>query len=243
MISRRVVLLALPALAACGRAPAGPARIVDWKGATYCVVTLDLRRVTLALVGQADRSLRTLEAAAASPGGRRLLMATNAGIFRTGEVPNGLFVEDGVERHALATEAGDGNFYLLPNGVFAVDAGGARVVETSRWTPGTGLRLATQSGPLLLAGGQVHPRFDPASASQLRRSGVGVSDARTVHFAISAGGVRFHDFATLFRDALGCPDALYLDGTISGMIGPEVPREFGADGRFAGVLVATDAGS
>ncbi len=57
----------------------------------------------------------------------------------------------------------------------------------------------------------------------------------TVQLVISEAPVRFHDFATLFTEALGCADALYLDGTISGLwagehAGPgEVP--------YAGFLV------
>jgi len=34
-------------------------------------------------------------------------------------------------------------------------------------------------------------------------------------FAVSEVPVNFHGFARLFRDKLGCRDALYLDGSIS----------------------------
>jgi len=36
--------------------------------------------------------------------------------------------------------------------------------------------------------------------------------------------VRFFDFATLFRDRLGCRDALFLDGSISSLYSPEIRR-------------------
>jgi uncharacterized protein YigE (DUF2233 family) len=36
-----------------------------------------------------------------------------------------------------------------------------------------------------------------------------------VVFAVSETPVNFHTFARLFRDVLGCRDALYLDGSIS----------------------------
>jgi uncharacterized protein YigE (DUF2233 family) len=36
-----------------------------------------------------------------------------------------------------------------------------------------------------------------------------------VEFAVSEAPVTFHAFARLFRDVLGCRDALYLDGTLS----------------------------
>ena len=34
----------------------------------------------------------------------------------------------------------------------------------------------------------------------------------------------FYELATLFRDKLGCPDALYLDGTVSSLYAPELRR-------------------
>jgi len=50
-----------------------------------------------------------------------------------------------------------------------------------------------------------------------------------VIFALSDGAVRFHDFATLFRDDLGCTNALFLDGSISSLDIPEWQRR---DGLF-----------
>lgn len=42
-------------------------------------------------------------------------------------------------------------------------------------------------------------------------------------FAIAQEPVNFHEFATHFRDALRCPDALYLDGTISSVLSAKSP--------------------
>ena len=36
----------------------------------------------------------------------------------------------------------------------------------------------------------------------------------------------FEEFARLFRDELGCKNALFLDGTISGLYAPSAPNEF-----------------
>jgi uncharacterized protein YigE (DUF2233 family) len=83
---------------------------------------------------------------------------------------------------------------------------------------------ATQSGPMLVIGGKIHPKFDPQSSSLKKRNGVGIAADGTVIFAISEGNVRLHDFATLFRDALGCDNALFLDGTISALYVPEWHR-------------------
>jgi uncharacterized protein YigE (DUF2233 family) len=96
--------------------------------------------------------------------------------------------------------------------------------------------FATQSGPMLVIDGKLHPRFLPDSDSLKRRNGVGVSRDGMVHFAISENTVRFYDFATLFRDALDAPNALYLDGTISSVDIPAMKRR---DSLFAmGPIIA-----
>ena len=104
------------------------------------------------------------------------------------------------------------------------------------------VRLATQSGPALLLRGELHPRFLPDSDSLKLRSGVGVAAtaASVVHVAISEDLVRFRDFATLFRDELGCTDALYLDGTVSVLNAPGRRADAHAEGTFGGILVVTE---
>ena len=49
------------------------------------------------------------------------------------------------------------------------------------------------------------------------RNGVGVRADGRVVFAISEAAVSFGRFARLFRDALACPNALYLDGFVSAL--------------------------
>ena len=115
-------------------------------------------------------------------------------------------------------EAGQGNFFLKPNGVFAVTEQGARIVESSRYEHlGEKVRLATQSGPLLVLNGILHPAFRHGSGNKLVRNGVGVRTAQQVCFVISEAPVNFDEFARLFRDELKCPDALFLDGTVSSL--------------------------
>jgi uncharacterized protein YigE (DUF2233 family) len=43
-------------------------------------------------------------------------------------------------------------------------------------------------------------------------------------FVISEDPVSFHEFASLFRDTLDCPDALYLDGVISSLHSAKLRR-------------------
>ncbi|HEX6909519.1 MAG TPA: hypothetical protein VF142_03970, partial [Longimicrobium sp.] len=52
--------------------------------------------------------------------GRRLLFATNAGMFDPAFTPVGLYVESGETKVPLNTRDSAGNFYLQPNGVFYV---------------------------------------------------------------------------------------------------------------------------
>jgi uncharacterized protein YigE (DUF2233 family) len=43
---------------------------------------------------------------------------------------------------------------------------------------------------------------------------------------MSKAWVNFHDFASFFRDALGCRDALFLDGGVAaGLYAPELGRD------------------
>jgi uncharacterized protein YigE (DUF2233 family) len=147
---------------------------------------------------------------------RVLLFAMNAGMYHDDRSPVGLFVEYGHVLKPAVTGGGWGNFHLLPNGVFLMKDGRAEVMETLAFRKrGSTPDFATQSGPMLVIAGKLHPRFLADSDSLKIRNGVGVDDAGRVFMVISKVPVRFYDFATLFRDRLGCRNALYLDGSIS----------------------------
>lgn len=173
--------------------------------------------------------------------GRRLLFATNAGMYSPAFVPVGLHVADGTLLHPTDTGSGDGNFYLKPNGVFYIGTSGrAGIAETSAFSAAADtLVLATQSGPLLVLDGRIHPVFNPASTSTFIRSGVGVASDSVVIFAIANAPVTLHHFASLFRDRLGCSNALYLDGYVSRMYLPALGRTE-TDGEFAGIIAVTE---
>lgn len=157
-----------------------------------------------------------------------LVFASNGGMYHDDLSPVGLFVEHGIERRPVSTAGGWGNFHLLPNGVFFLKDGRATVMETlSYLRAGVAPDFATQSGPMLVIDGQVHPRFLPDSDSLKRRNAVGVDARGQVFFAISQDAVRFYDFALLFRDELHCANALYLDGTISSVMIAERNRRDG----------------
>ena len=157
----------------------------------------------------------------------RLLFAMNAGMFDEDGMPIGLYVEDGDERRPINRREGPGNFHMLPNGVFAVAADGTpSIVTTQAWDEHE-TRWATQSGPMLVIDGALHPRFQPNGPSLHIRNGVGVADAHTAWFAISDQPVSFGRFARFFRDSLGCDDALFLDGAVSSLWDPQAGRKDG----------------
>ncbi len=193
-------------------------RTVTHLGERYAVVTVRTA-ADLRLYGGDAGGISFAEAAAsAAREGRAPLALMNGGMYGPDLGPVGLFLSGGAERHAINLRSGPGNFHLKPNGVFWVGTDGTAHVTVSEAFPSdhSTVALATQSGPMLLVDGTVHPDFQSDSSNKLSRNGVGVSaDGRTVFFALSEGNVRFHDFATLFRDALGCDDALFLDGTVS----------------------------
>lgn len=154
-----------------------------------------------------------------------LTFAVNGGMYGPGLGPVGLFIENGIQRRPADTADGWGNFYLKPNGVFYLKKGDAGVLETSAFlSRSINPDFATQSGPMLVIDGTIHPKFLPDSDSLKIRNGVGVDTDGQVVFALSRDTVRFYDMARFFRDRLHTPNALYLDGTISSQAEPMAGR-------------------
>jgi uncharacterized protein YigE (DUF2233 family) len=152
---------------------------------------------------------------------QRLLFATNGGMYKPGNTPLGLYVEQGVPLTPLDTASGIGNFYLKPNGVFYLTAAGrAGISPTSSFRMQPHIQYATQSGPLLVLHGQIHPAFRTGSTNRHVRNGVGLLPDGTVLFAMSKEKVSLYDFAAYFRQQ-GCQMALYLDGFVSRTYLPE----------------------
>lgn len=156
---------------------------------------------------------------------KSLLFAMNAGMFTPTKDPVGLLVIDSVQLQGIKLGQMPGNFGLKPNGVFVIEKSGrARVVESNQYMKiynnNENVQYATQSGPMLLIDGKYHPKLNRWSKNKYVRNGVGVLPDGRLVFVISRGLTNFYDFATLFK-AMGCQNALYLDGAISGMYCPE----------------------
>jgi uncharacterized protein YigE (DUF2233 family) len=195
---------------------------VDFRNtrATVCRVDLRSDRLKLLLKDGAGAPFNSFRRVAQSleSQGEQLAFAMNAGMYRTDYTPVGLLVIEGRQVHRLNLATGYGNFYLKPNGVFVLTSSGARILESSQYaTLQEPVTYATQSGPLLVEAGMIHPELHPDGPSRLIRNGVGTVSANEVVFAISEEPINFYEFALLFRDRLKCTDALYLDGNVSSL--------------------------
>jgi len=194
-----------------------PCRTLDFERNAYIVCEVDLSRQTVRLFwkrsdGSPYAYLSALPRALKNGAGK-LLFASNAGMFDPALKPVGLYVEEGRELVHVNTRSGYGNFHMQPNGIFYISADTAAVAETRAFLkqrPRTD--LATQSGPMLVINGRMHPRFERRSTSLKARNGIGVRLDGKVMLAITQGEVSFHSFARLFLNGLNCPNALFLDG-------------------------------
>lgn len=211
-----------------------PCRDVTYLSTSYTVCTVDLTtdRIGLFLYNDAgtpygqfsslDRMLLDT--------GKQLGFAMNAGMYHEDRAPVGHYIENGTELQTVIPNAGPGNFGLLPNGVLCIRKNRADVFETLRYLDEKPDCIhATQSGPMLVIDGALHPRFLPDSDSYYIRNGVGTSaDGKTAAFVISNVSVTFHAFASFFRDYLKLTQALYFDGNISRLYAPNLDRsDFG----------------
>ncbi len=204
----------------------------SFEGNAYSVCRINLRDMRLETynLDDAGQPLASFDALAESvkAQGKELRFAMNAGMFDVNLRPIGLYVEDGAQSKKLNTRNGYGNFHLKPNGVFFVAGDHLGVVATEDYLK-SGVRpdFATQSGPMLVINGAIHPKFSETGMSFKRRNGVGMVDDHTAVFVISDNAVNFYAFAKYFRDGLKCSNALFFDGSISSLYSPDLGRDDG----------------
>lgn len=174
------------------------------------------------------RSFRALANAMDDGTLETVALAMNGGMFDADGLPIGYYVEDGLRFTVLNENEGPGNFHLLPNGVFFGETaeGPWRVWETQRFADSIRDRpwFATQSGPMLVISGDLHPAIANDGASRTQRNAVGVDAAGRAHFVISEDPVSLGKLARFYRDVLGVNNALYLDGTVSQIWDPASSR-------------------
>jgi uncharacterized protein YigE (DUF2233 family) len=207
-----------------------------FRGASYTVCSFDPSKDDLRIFWRdgRDTPYRTFSALAedVKDQGKSLRFAMNGGMYQEDLRPVGLYVENGhvVTPANTATRIGAPsqipNFYKKPNGIFYVADGEAGILETGKFlAQKPKANFATQSGPMLVIDGSIHPAFIVNSTDRKPRNGVGVSSPTEVHFVITKGWVNFYEFARFFQERLRCNNALFLDGGIApGLYAPELRR-------------------
>ncbi|MBW4975479.1 phosphodiester glycosidase family protein [Roseovarius mucosus] len=242
--------LLLVAVFGSGAGQAAECRAERFEGESYTVCAVDMVRDDLRLFLNSVETGTPLGSFGAIEGklkaeGKTLVFAMNAGMYHADRSPVGLYVEAGQEMRGLVTRDGPGNFGLLPNGVFCIREGRADVIETLRFArERPRCRDASQSGPMLVIDGALHPRFLVESDSRYIRNGVGTSeDGRRAWFVISDRAVNFHTFGRFFRDHLRVRQALYFDGKVSRLFAPGLGRsDIGFPlGPMVGAVIDADA--
>ena len=187
--------------------------------------------------GQIFRSIQNLKEFIETKN-QQLKFAMNGGMYMKDNSPQGLFIQNNITLKAIDTLSGTGNFYLKPNGVFYLTKDHKAVVcQSQEFTDNGQINFATQSGPMLLIDGQIHPAFKKGSVNLNIRNGVGILPDNRVVFAMSKEEINFYDFAEFFK-SMGCKNALYLDGLVSRTYLPEQNWEQ-LDGNFGVIIGVT----
>lgn len=167
---------------------------------------------------------------------QELVFAMNGGMYLKDGSPQGLFIENGITTKQIdTTKEAYGNFYLQPNGIFYLTKDHKGFIsKTTDFKSNSNITFATQSGPMLVIDGEIHPVFVKGSKNLHIRNGVGILPNGTLLFAMSKDLITLYDFAEFFK-SLGCQNALYLDGFVSRTYLPKKKWEQ-LDGNF-GVII------
>ena len=193
---------------------------------THCLAVPTRHRIATDLAGADGANYRSLSAFAGGRDAETVAFAMNAGMFDDEGDPIGYFVEDSERLKTLNTEEGEGNFHLDPNGVFFGSGETWEVRTTDDFLANVADRpeFGTQSGPMLVIDGELHPEISTDGESRLIRNSVGIDAQGRAHFVISNAPISFGKLARFYRDELSVSDALYLDGTVSALWNPATGR-------------------
>ncbi|WP_337190748.1 phosphodiester glycosidase family protein [Qipengyuania oceanensis] len=193
---------------------------------TDCVAEPGKHVISTALGPKGGAPYRSLKAYAGAVEAGSVAFAVNAGMFDKEGKPIGYFVQGGDRLKELNRADGSGNFHMKPNGVFYGSSGNWHVKTSEDFFSSVRDRPAfgTQSGPMLVIGGKLHPEFQDDGPSKAIRNGVGVDAQGRAHFVISEAPVSFGKFARFYRDELKVANALYLDGSVSALWDPAKNR-------------------
>jgi uncharacterized protein YigE (DUF2233 family) len=206
---------------------------------THCTADPAQHRIGMANLGADKQPFASLSAFAGTVENSTIAFAMNGGMYGDDLKPVGYYVQNGERSSELNRGDGDGNFYMKPNGVFFGTAGKWQVMGSNTFFEKVGDRpeFGTQSGPLLLIDGKLHPDIQDDGPSKAIRNGVGVDAAGVAHFVISDAPISFGQLARYFRDEVKVTMALYLDGQVSSLWDPS--RERMDKGRIGPIIVVT----
>jgi uncharacterized protein YigE (DUF2233 family) len=198
---------------------------------TQCIADPAKHRIELKVTGSNGVLYRGFPALASESNIQTVAFGMNGGMYDAGSKPIGYYVENGEKLYALNNRNAAGNFYMKPNGVFFGTGDKWQVLTSEAFGEQVEARpdFGTQSGPMLVIDGAIHPEFGPNGASKYIRNAVGVDAKGRAHFVISDEQVSFGRMARMMRDHAGTPNALYLDGEVSALWNPAKGR---MDGKY-----------
>ena len=210
---------------------------------THCIADPALHRIAMANLGPDKQAFGSLAAFAGKADAATIAFAMNGGVYGDDLKPVGYYVENGERLSELDRGDGSGNFYMKPNGVFFGTAGQWRVLASDAFfnTVGDRPEFGTQSGPMLVVDGKLHPDIQDNGPSKAIRNGVGVDGSGKAHFVIADAPVSFGQLARYFRDELKVANALSLDAQVSRLWDPASARQGGRmdEGRIGPIIVVT----
>jgi uncharacterized protein YigE (DUF2233 family) len=206
---------------------------------THCIADSAQHRIAMANLGADKQPFGSLSAFAASVDPAQVAFAINGGMYGDDLKAIGYYVQNGERLKELNRADGEGNFYMKPNGVFFGTGNKWQVLGSNTFfnTVGDRPQFGTQSGPLLLVDGKLHPEVQDDGPSKAIRNAVGVDASGKAHFVISDAPVSFGQLARYYRDVLKVKNALYLDGAISSLWDPARGRM--DKGRVGPIIVVT----
>lgn len=192
---------------------------------TDCIAIPERHRIATALAGP-QGNFGSLAEFAKGRDPKTIAFAVNAGMFDEAGDPIGYFVQGGERTKELNTADGEGNFHMKPNGVFFGTGDKWEIRTSDDFLKNVSDRpdFGTQSGPMLVIDGKLHPEIRDDGPSRTIRNAVGVDEKGRAHFVISAAPISFGKLARFYRDALGVKNALYLDGSVSQLWNPATER-------------------
>lgn len=220
---------------------------VTFEGAKFtdCVADPVKHRIAMVLGDEQGDKYRSLRSYGQALGDDALdvAFAMNAGMFDAEGKPIGYYVENYERLQELNRADGPGNFHMKPNGVFYGTNGKweIRTADSFYYNVGDRPEFGTQSGPMLVINGELHPQMQDDGPSKAIRNGVGIDGNGRAHFVISNEPVSFGQFARLFRDQLKAANALFLDGNISALWDP-VRERLDAGNSLGPMVVVTKRG-